>query len=975
MNPASRTLTFLFTDIEASSRLWEKYPDAMRVAVARHDAILREAIETQRGQVVKTTGDGFHAVFAIAQDAVAASLHAQRDLQKENWDDRTPLRVRMGMHTGTSEEREGDFYGPVLNRAARLMAVGCGGQVLLSKTTYELARDHTPREIAFRDLGEHRLRDLSRPEHIYQLIAPALALDFPALKTLEAHPNNLPIQLTNFIGREKEIAHVKQVLTNARLVTLTGVGGSGKTRLALQVAAEMLEIFPEGIWLIELATLTDPALVPQAIASVLHLREEQNRALLQTLTDHLQVKKYLLVLDNCEHLVDACAKLAETLLRACPQMKILTTSREPLGIGGEKTVRVPSLTLPDIKNLPAPETFGAYEAIHLFTDRVTAIQSNFQITAANASAVAQICYRLDGIPLAIELAAARVKSLGIEHIAARLDDRFRLLSGGNRTAMPRQQTLRALMDWSYDLLLEKERILLRRLAVFVGGWTLDAAEKVCNDERIAEKEVLDLLIKLVDKSLVNLDDIGAETRYQMHETVRQYALNKLIESGEAEVLRERHLDYFVAYAEKAEPKLKSKGADQALAVKTLEVEHENLRAALEWSQNETGGAEKGLRLSGALGRFWEKRNALTEGREWLRKFLDLSKDSRDDVILAKALNAGANLAYLQADYESAISQFRQRLTIAESESDDRDIADAHMGLGTGWWRLGDYDQAHKHFAQAIQRAEVLGDIVLVARAHGNLGLVLTERGDLDRAIESHRASLEAFLRAGLHEYVGRAQLNLGRIYHMRGEFAQATAYYLESIHTLESIGDENTLSIVFNNLGELNLDQGNYSEALSFVQKSVRIAERSRNEWTLSVSYRIVAGIYLEQHQTDLASSFVERALQQNVQSEDQLALIYFRRAEIRAAQGKRSQAQADFEAACCVLEKLQKKSELARLYRAYGMFLSDDSTARRNGYDLLQKAATLFSELGAVKEVEKTIAHLRKFSTETQNFSKGDQP
>lgn len=955
VNPLSRTLTFLFSDLEGSSRLWEKFPDAMRVAVARHDAMLREAIESQRGQIVKTTGDGVHAVFTTAQDAVAASVIAQRALQNEKWDERITLRVRMGMHTGTSEEREGDFYGSVVNRAARLMGVGSGGQVLLSKTTFELARDQTPREISFRDLGEHRLRDLSRPEHIYQLIAPGLALDFVPLKTLEAHPNNLPVQLTNFIGREKEIAHVKEILAHGRLVTLTGVGGSGKTRLALQVAADLLESFPDGIWLIELAALSDPTLVPQTIASVLHVREEQNRTLVQTLSDHLQIKQSLIVLDNCEHLVDACAKLADTLLHACPQLKILATSREPLGIGGEKTVRVPSLSLPDIKNLPAPETFGAYEAIHLFIDRASAIQSNFQVTTANASAIAQICYRLDGIPLAIELAAARVKVLKVEELAARLDDRYRLLAGGNRAAMPRQQTLRALMDWSHDLLLEKERVLLRRLAVFAGGWTLEAAEEICHGELIAEKEILDLLIGLVDKSLVNLDDQGVDTRYQMLETVRQYALYKLIESGETAGLRERHLDYFVAYAEKMEPKLKSKGAEQAAGMKALKVEHENLRAALDWSQNDTGGAAKGLRLSSALRLFWEKENTLTEGREWLKKFLELAKDSKEDSARGQALYAAGHLAHLQGHDAEAIDYYELDLKI--ENQDTAHLAQTHLDFGEALYRRAVYESAADHFKQVIELGETIHQPVLVARARMRLGMIHHDNGDFELALESHRRSLEVFQRADDKQNIATALANLARALYKQKDYARAIENNLQAIHLYESLGNRYSLAGTCNNLSDIYIDLNQYAEAIPLLNKAMQIAVALENPRWIATTHRNLAACYLGLGKLDRAMDDISRALVQiaKVQAADQEGVIYWYRAEIWATQGLTEKAREDFDKACNLLEPFKQKSNLAGLYRSYGKFLMRESSTRVRGSEYLAHAVAIFEALGSAKEVEKT--------------------
>jgi class 3 adenylate cyclase len=482
------TITFLMTDVEGSTKLADNHPAAMQEALARHDALAGEIVGGHGGTVVKSRGEGdsLFCVFALASDAVGAALALQQAYQAEPWPAPVaPLRVRMGLHTGDATLRDGDYFGGTVNRCARLRAVGHGGQVLLSQTTYELVRDALPGGAGVKDLGTHGLRDLNRAEQIYQLLHPLLPADFPPLRSQENLPNNLPIQTTSFVGREREIAEVKALLGRTRLLTLTGSGGAGKTRLSLQVAADLLDQYADGVWLAELAPLTDPNLVPQTVAQVLGVREEPGRTITQTLVDYLRPKKLLLLLDNCEHLLTACAQLADTLLRACPDLRILASSREGLNIAGETTYRIPSLSLPPVgagQSVPStPESLSQYEAVRLFIERAQSAQPSFTVTNQNAPAVAQLCYRLDGIPLAIELAAARVRALPVEQIAARLDDRFRLLTGGSRTALPRQQTLRALIDWSYDLLSPEEQTLLRRLSVFAGGWTLEAAEAVCAD--------------------------------------------------------------------------------------------------------------------------------------------------------------------------------------------------------------------------------------------------------------------------------------------------------------------------------------------------------------------------------------------------------------------------------------------------------------------------------------------------------------
>ena len=485
-NPASH-FTFLFTDIEGSSRLWEEDPDAMASALARHDTLLNDIFASHGGDVFKTMGDSVLVAFRQPNPAVRAVIQAQKALIAQDWETLRPLRVRAALHRGPAEQRNGDYFGPTLNRTARLLSAGHGGQTLLSRTAREdLA---LPDGVELRDLGERRLRDLSRPERIFQLLAPDLPSEFPPLRSLEVLPNNLPAQLTTFIGRERELADVKRLVQSGRLVTLTGPGGTGKTRLSLQVAAELLESFADGVWLVELATLSDPELLATTVAAALGARATRDRPIEDTLLDYLRSKRLLLLLDNCEHLVAACAQLAERLLQSASHLCILASSREALAIAGETTFNVPSLSTPEFfsKRFRGPhpaESMAEFESVRLFVERGAAAKPGFALTDENARTIAKICWRLDGIPLAIELAAARVKMLALGEILNRLDDRFHLLTSGGRTALPRQQTLTALIDWSYDLLSEKEQALLRRLSVFGRGRTLEAVEKVCSGDGI-----------------------------------------------------------------------------------------------------------------------------------------------------------------------------------------------------------------------------------------------------------------------------------------------------------------------------------------------------------------------------------------------------------------------------------------------------------------------------------------------------------
>ncbi|MBC8138265.1 MAG: tetratricopeptide repeat protein, partial [Fibrella sp.] len=696
--------------------------------------------------------------------AALAAFAAQQALNDEPWGLPAPFWVRMALHTGTAEVRDDDYFGQPLNRVARLISVGYGGQILLSQATQGLTGDALPPGTTLRELGSHRLKDLARPESIYQLCHPSLPADFPPLRTLDnpALPNNLPEQVTSFIGREKEAGEVKALLEKSRLLTLVGSGGCGKTRLSLQVAAEALEEYPDGVWFVDLAALSDPSLVPQVVARIVGVREEVGRTLIQTVTNHLKPRRILLILDNCEHLLDACAHLATTLLRNCPQVTMLASSREGMGIAGEQTYRIPSLSLPEAgeESAQTPESLARYESVRLFVDRAASVQSTFAVTNASAPTVAKICMRLDGIPLAIELAAVRVRSLSAEEINDRLDNRFRLLTGGSRTALPRQQTLRSLIDWSYDLLNAAEKRFFARLSVFAGGWTLAAAEQVCCDAPdepeplIEEWGVLDLLTSLADKSLVFAEPQGeGNTRYRLLETVRQYARDRLAEGKEQDAVRGRHQEYFLALAEEAEPKLHA--AEQAVWLRRLEKEHDNLRLALEWSDPGGAGDVAGakiqvLRLAVALGRFWLSRGFYKEGRDRLRDALadvvalppehsltDATKATR-----AKAQRAEGMIAEAQGDYAAARALYENSLTSCREAGDRFGIASALNSLGGIAAQFqSDYREARALQEESLSIFRELGAKQQAASCLNNLGMYAVIRGDYAAAQQLHEESL------------------------------------------------------------------------------------------------------------------------------------------------------------------------------------------------------------------------------------------
>jgi predicted ATPase/class 3 adenylate cyclase/Tfp pilus assembly protein PilF len=822
---AEGTRTFLFTDVEASTRLWEQRPAEMRIALKRHDLLLRAAIESHGGHVFKTMGDQFCAVFKAAADAVAAALAAQRAVQTEAWDGIEPLRVRAVLHTGVAEERDGDYLGPTLNRTARLLEAGHGGQTLLSLVTQELARDYLPQGIGLRDMGEHRLKDLERPERVFQLLAEDLPADFPPLRTLSTLPNNLPHALTSFIGREREIAEVKQRLVHphprsarvpgrypTRLLTLTGVGGTGKTRLSLQVATEVMAEYADGVWLMELAPLADPALVPHAVATVLSVREEPGQPLMQTLVRHLKAKHLLLMLDNCEHLLAACAQLADTILKQCPDVTILASSREGLAIAGESLYRVPSLSLPepDHRSPGDPDLLPALaqsEAVQLFVDRAAAVRPGFALSRSNALAVVEICCRLDGIPLALELAAARVRALSVEQIASGMGDLFRLLTGGSRTALPRQQTLRAAIDWSYDLLSEPERMLLLRLSVFAGGWNLEAAEAVCSDGGVGSdlseicnpgcplptawvpgaiirnEELLDLLTSLVDKSLVQHEERKGEARYRLLETVRQYGRDRLVEGGEAGTVRRRHLEWCRELAQRSDVL----GPDQRECLERLDSELDNIRTGLEMALASEPIAA--LELAGGLGRFWSVRH-WTEGRAFLERAL-LAASGAPDEARAEALAWAGRLKWQQGDYEAAKAVLRSSLELYRRLGDLGGVAFSLNNLGNVAWGLGEYGAARALHTECLSIwREVAPDKSGTAVSLNNLGTDALAQQDYEAARAAFEESLALSRQQGSQFEAAWALEGLGNLACAEEQYGTAQAWFADSLAVAREIGDK-----------------------------------------------------------------------------------------------------------------------------------------------------------------------------------------
>jgi len=880
----SAELTFLFTDIEGSTRLWEQYPEAMQTALARHDELVRQAIEAHGGQVFKTMGDAFCAAFQQPTDGLNAALVMQRALQQERWASiGGALRVRVALHSDKAEARDNDYFGPAVNRVARMLAAAHGGQILLSASVEAKTRSTLPLSAMTRNLGEHRLKDLTQPESIFQLITSDLPSDFPPLRSLEAFVHNLPAQLTSFVGREKEIAEVKRLLTTTHLLTLTGVGGTGKTRLALHVAADLLDTFANGAWLVELAPVSDPTLLERALASTLGIREDANRPLLTVLVEYLRPKQLLLVLDNCEHVIQESARLAESLLRACPQLKVLATSREALGVPGETPFHVPSLSLPDVRQLPLngdlAQALTQYEAVRLFVERATSTQSRFQLTAQNARAIAEICHRLDGIPLALELAAARVRAMPIEQLSMRLSDRFRLLTGGSRTALPRQQTLQALIDWSHDLLPEPEKILLRRLSVFAGGWTLEAAEYVADFPPLAAVEVLDLVTHLVDKSLVVLEESLDGPRYRLLETIRQYARDKLLLASEGETTRDRHLEFFTHYAERAAPELWR--FDQVQWLDRLEIEHDNLRAALEWSlaAEDLPHLAQGQRLASNLGNFWLVRGYWSEGREWFRALLE-RPEPQPTRERAWALAMAGFMASAQNARPEAEQLHTESLALSRALGDQRTEAYALWGWADS-----------------------------IFNTHGR-----AEREAV------YRQSLALFRQ--LDEKPGQI-LALGRLAGLSADRDRAAsrAFYEENMALCRAIGHRLGLAGTLNALAFVERDQGNLHAARGFLEEARDIFRAARDKSGLAGSLGTLGLVLNEQvdYPAALAAYQEALALNRDLGGQQSVAGTLIGLSSVQMALGDVEGGRRSGQEAQSIVEAINDRGSMMGMYIAFG--------------------------------------------------------
>jgi predicted ATPase/class 3 adenylate cyclase len=813
------TVTFLFTDIEGSTRLLTKLGDEYADVLARHSLILREAIEEGGGVEVSTEGDSFFVVFPDASGAVRAAVAAQRKLSAQEWPAGLEVRVRIGVHTGQGMLGGENYVGIDVNRASRIANAACGGQVIVSEATHGLVEHSLPEGTSLRDLGEHRLKDMIHPERLHDLVVEGTVSDFPPPRTLDSRPNNLPVQLTSFVGREQERAEIRELLGRTRMLTLTGTGGSGKTRLAIQVAHDTFTEYRDGAFFVDLSSVTDPALVPSAIAEALRVQEVPGQPILDAVIEHLRDRELLLVLDNFEQVVDAATSV-EKLLTDAAKIKVLVTSRFVLSVAGEQEYEVPPMEPPDLDELPDLATLRRIDAVRLFTDRATAASPRFKVTEENAGAIAAITSRLDGLPLAVELAATRTKLLTPEQILPRLEQSLSLLTSGARSLPERQRTLRGAIAWSHDLLEEPERRLLARLSVFAGGWTLEAAEALCDAKTIG-MDIIEGLASLVDKSLVRRTDPGPdEARFSMLETIREFAHEQLTGSGELGSAREQHAHHYLRFASEAEPHLTAD--DQGEWLDRCELEHPNIRAALAWAV-ETGKAEAAQAAAGALWRFWQQRGHLAEARKWFDRVLAMP--SGRDAARAKALTGSGGVAWWQMDRSTARRCYEEALEIERELGDPGMTGEALYNVAFAVAADEDIEGAAKLFEESIEMFRKAGDDAGVAKALVTLVIREAEAGQWDVVIARLEEGITLLRGLGERYQMANSLVWLATAYFRAERKEDAHRAGLEALEIFGEVDNTTGIALALLTLAFLALWEERYEDAIKLSAGSERLDE------------------------------------------------------------------------------------------------------------------------------------------------------
>ena len=797
------TVTLLLTDVEGSTRLWSDRPRAMFQAMSRHHAIIGNAIERRGGRMPRDQGEGdsIFAAFARASDAVAAALDAQLMLHAEPWPEGVNVRVRFALHTGEPRLSDGNYYGTAVSRCARLRALANGGQTLLSGITAELVRDEMPDGADVKDLGIHRLKDFTRAEAVYQLVHPDLPDNFPPLRSDEARADNLPLQLTTFVGREEDIAEVKSLLSSLRLVTLVGPGGCGKTRLAIEVGRQLLPEYEDGVHLVSLAALGDPALVVSRIAQSVGLQESAGQSPFAGLVNFLRDKQMLLVLDNFEGVVEA-ASLVSELLVECPELKILATTRASLRIRSEHEFQVPPLGLPELDYLPDIDDLEKHSAIRLFVERAKVAKADFALTNSNARIIAEICHRLDGLPLAIELAAVRVKLLPPAALLDRLSSRLDLLTGGARDLPARQKTLRNAIDWDYTLLEPEEQKLFRRLSVCRGGFDLEAAERIAAAAGELEEDLLDGLGSLVGKSLLrHVASAGDEPRFGMLQTIREYAVDVLEASGEAGATRAAHAHFYLALAGAAATELR--GPQQVSWLEKMELDHDNLQDALLWAED-AADTSMLLSLTAAMSYFWSIRGYFSEGRHWVRTALDLTEGTTT-IERARVMAGGAMLARARVDYDEARRLLTECLAVQRELGDEEGAALSIKDLGNIEVDQGNIERAEELYRESLEHWRRLDNEPGIAQTLNNLGFIAQIKGDQRAALGMLDESLVLFRKMRDKQGIARALMNIAVSTREMGDFERAARLSRESLVLWRQLGDKWDVADCLEDLaGELN---------------------------------------------------------------------------------------------------------------------------------------------------------------------------
>ena len=813
------TVTFLFTDIEGSTRLLRELAEGYRAVQDHHAQIVRDAIRAEDGAVVRTEGDAFFAAFQTATHGIRAAVRAQRGLAEAAWPGGRAVRVRMGLHTGEGVLGGDDYIGVDVNLAARVAAAGHGGQVLVSDTTRALVEHALPDGVALRDLGSHGLKDFEDPQPLFDLLIEGLPGDFPRLSTpVGSSPTNLPSSRTSFVGRERDVAELAQLLTRHRLITLTGPGGTGKTRLALRVAADLLDRFADGVYVVDLSAVTDPVLVPSGIAATLGLREDPERDLLDVVGRFLQDRSLLLLLDNLEQVVEAAASVGQ-LIDAAPGLTVLATSRVPLHLSGEHEYLVGPLPLPD-PTTPDMDALSACESVALFVERAGAVRRGFGLDRDNADAIARIVARLDGLPLAIELAASRVNLLSPEGLLDRLEQRLPVLEGGPRDLPERQRTLRSAIAWSHDLLDDEPRRLFARLSAFSGGFSLEAAEAVCAGG--FDAPVMEVLASLVDSSLVTRVEVReGGVRFRMLETIREFGADQLERSGEEEEIRRGHAGYVRTLVEAAEPDLMIAKSGW---LGRLEEEHDNVRAALRWSIG-TADADTGLRIAGVVWRFWQVRSLFAEGRRWLDEVLSLPAEALRTAARAKALGARGSLAYYTNDADEARRCYEESLAIARELGDPRAEAEGAYNLAFAHLIAGEVDAARLLLEQASRIHGELGDPLRQAHAKTALGMISIHEGDTEAGASLTEEALTTFLEADDQWGITWAAGQLSALALKRGDYERCRTLMLQSLERSEAVGASGWYAVAVEGMGALAIHEGDPERGVRLAGAADRMRE------------------------------------------------------------------------------------------------------------------------------------------------------